>query len=175
MTSKVVLIWEPEWRHDFNVFPAKFWIFKFFFLMIFAIKMLLDNIYGLLNLFEFKINHFNSLVQAKSEFKNSNFGGKYIEIMSSLMFSNKYDFRYLEDYSSFSDTVSPYHGSGYTHRFVLCWRDLIKQKQTTADLQIRSGECKQPKPWSCFNALFTANLKKHTPSVFPSTPKCGPN
>ena len=54
--------------------------------------MLLDNIYGLLNLFEFKINHFNSLVQAKSEFKNSNFGGKYIEIMSSLMFSNKYDF-----------------------------------------------------------------------------------
>ena len=61
--------------------------------MIFAIKMLLDNIYGLLNLFEFKINHFNSLVQAKSEFKNSNFGGKYIEIMSSLMFSNKYDFR----------------------------------------------------------------------------------
>ena len=56
--------------------------------------MLLDNIYGLLNLFEFKINHFNSLVQAKSEFKNSNFGGKYIEIMSSLMFSNKYDFSY---------------------------------------------------------------------------------
>ena len=55
--------------------------------------MLLDDIYGLLNLFEFKINHFNSLVQAKSEFKNSNFGGKYIEIMSSLMFSNKYDFR----------------------------------------------------------------------------------
>ena len=57
--------------------------------------MLLDNIYGLLNLFEFKINHFNSLVQAKSEFKNSNFGGKYIEIMSSLMFSNKYDFSYV--------------------------------------------------------------------------------
>ena len=55
--------------------------------------MLLDNIYGLLNLFEFKINHFNSLIQAKSEFKNSNFGGKYIEIMSSVMFSNKYDFR----------------------------------------------------------------------------------
>ena len=52
--------------------------------------MLLDNIYGLLNLFEFKINHFNSLVQAKSEFKNSNFGGKYIEIMSSLMFSGHF-------------------------------------------------------------------------------------
>ena len=61
--------------------------------MVFAIKMLLDNTYGLPNLFEFKSNHFNSFFQAESEFKNSNFGGKYIEIMSSLMFSNKYDFR----------------------------------------------------------------------------------
>ena len=60
--------------------------------MVFAIKMLLDNTYGLLNLFEFKSYHFNSFFQAESEFKNSNFGGKYIEIMSSLMFSNKYDF-----------------------------------------------------------------------------------
>ena len=53
--------WDPEWRHDFNVFPTKIWIFKFFFLMVFAIKMLLDNIYGLPNHFEFKSNHFNSL------------------------------------------------------------------------------------------------------------------
>jgi len=59
--------------------------------MIFAIKMLLDNIYGLLNLFEFEINHFNTLVQAKSEFKNSNLGGKHTETTSPLMFSNKYD------------------------------------------------------------------------------------
>ena len=61
--------------------------------MVFAIKMLLDNTYGLPNLFEFKSYHFNSFYQAESEFKNSNFGGKYIEIMSSLMFSNKYNFR----------------------------------------------------------------------------------
>ena len=68
--------------------------------------MLLDNIYGLLNLFEFKINHFNSLVQAKSEFKNSNFGGKYIEIMSSLMFSNKYDFRWWKNQAIFEEKYS---------------------------------------------------------------------
>ena len=55
--------------------------------MIFAIKMILDNTYGLLNLFEFKSNHFNSLFQAEYDFKNSNFGGKYIEIMSSLRIS----------------------------------------------------------------------------------------
>ena len=60
--------------------------------MVFAIKMLLDNTYGLLNLFEFKSYHFNSFYKAEYEFKNSNFGGNYIEIMSSLMFSNKYDF-----------------------------------------------------------------------------------
>ena len=35
-------------------FPTKIWIFKFFLLMVFAIKMLLDNAYGLPNLFEFK-------------------------------------------------------------------------------------------------------------------------
>ena len=43
--------------------------------MVFAIKMLLDNTYGLPNLFEFKRNHFNSLFQAEYEFKNSNVGG----------------------------------------------------------------------------------------------------
>ena len=49
--------------------------------MVFAIKMLLDNAYGLLNLFEFKCNHFNSIFQAESEFKNSNFGGKSSELL----------------------------------------------------------------------------------------------
>ena len=49
--------------------------------------MLLDNTYGLPNIFEFKSNHFNSLFPAEYEFKNSNFGGKYIEIMSSLWIS----------------------------------------------------------------------------------------
>ena len=101
---KVVLIWEHEWRQDFNVFPAKIWIFIFFFLVVFAIKMLLDNTYGLPNLFEFKSYHFNSFFQAESEFKNSNFGGKYIEIMSSLMFSNKYDFSHTS--SDSSDLIS---------------------------------------------------------------------
>ena len=74
--TKVILIWEHEWRQDFNVFPAKVWIFKIFFLVVFAINMLLDNTYGLPNLFEFKSNHFNSFFQAESEFKNSNFGRK---------------------------------------------------------------------------------------------------
>ena len=37
--------------------------------MVFAIKMLLHNAYGLPNLFEFKRNHFNSLFQAEYEFK----------------------------------------------------------------------------------------------------------
>ena len=38
--------------------------------MVSSLKMLLDNTYGLLNLFEFKSNHFNSLFQAEYEFKN---------------------------------------------------------------------------------------------------------
>ena len=37
--------------------------------MVFVIKMLSDNTYGLPNLFEFKSNHFNSLFQAECEFK----------------------------------------------------------------------------------------------------------
>ena len=35
--------------------------------MVFAIKVLLVNIYELPNLFEFKSNHFNSLFQAEYE------------------------------------------------------------------------------------------------------------
>ena len=35
--------------------------------MVFAIKMLLDNTYGLPNLFEFKSNDFNSLFQVVVE------------------------------------------------------------------------------------------------------------
>ena len=50
--------------------------------------MLLDNTYGLPNLFEFKKNHFNSLFQAEYEFKNSNFGGKYIDVKISCQFWN---------------------------------------------------------------------------------------
>ena len=47
--------------------------------MVFALKMFLDNTYRLPNLFEFKSYHFSSLFQAECEFKNSNFGGKYID------------------------------------------------------------------------------------------------
>ena len=78
---------DPEWKYYFTVFPAKIWIFKFFLLTIFAIKMLLDNTQGLLNLFEFKNNHLYSLFQAEYEFKNSNYGGKYSEILFSLWIS----------------------------------------------------------------------------------------
>ena len=94
--TKVVLISKPALRHDFIVFPANIWIFKFFFLMVFALKMILDNTYGLLNLLEVYWYHFNILVLAESEFKNSNVGGKHIEIMSQCWFWNKYDFSILE-------------------------------------------------------------------------------
>ena len=43
---------------------------------VFAIKMLLDKPYGLLNLLEFKCDHFSSFFQAESQFQNSNVGGK---------------------------------------------------------------------------------------------------
>ena len=49
--------------------------------MVFAIKMLLDYTYGLLNLLEYKCNHFNNLSLAESKFKNSNVGGKQLELM----------------------------------------------------------------------------------------------
>ena len=46
--------------------------------MVFAIEILLDNIYGLLNILEFKCNRFTSLFQAESEFKNSNLAGNSV-------------------------------------------------------------------------------------------------
>ena len=52
---KVVLIWELAPRQIFKLFPANIWIFKFFFLMILAIKIILDYTYGLLNILEFFI------------------------------------------------------------------------------------------------------------------------
>ena len=61
--------------------------------MVFAIKILLNNAYGLLNLLEFICNHFNSLFQAESEYKNSNFGGKSSEILIQCLFPKKFDFR----------------------------------------------------------------------------------
>ena len=41
--------------------------------------MILDKSYGLLNLLEFKCDHFSSsLFQAESQFQNSNISGKYL-------------------------------------------------------------------------------------------------
>ena len=74
-------------------FPPKFEFLNKFLFIVFAIKMLLDETDGLPNLFEFKSNHFNSLFQAEYDFKNPNFGRKYIEIMSSLRISRNAAFR----------------------------------------------------------------------------------
>ena len=68
--------WDLETGHEFKLFPANIWIFKLFFLMVFTIKMLLVNIYGLLNLLEFQCDHFSSLFQAEYQFQISNVGGK---------------------------------------------------------------------------------------------------
>ena len=54
--------------------------------------MLLDNTYGLPNLFEFNSNHFNSLIQ--DEFKNNSNGGKYIDVKISCQFWNWIAFSY---------------------------------------------------------------------------------
>ena len=73
--------------------------------------MLLDNTHGLLNLFEFKNNHFNSFFQAEYEFKNSNYGGKYSEIIFSL---------WILKNTAFSNLM----------RFLTCWQLLFIWKQT---------------------------------------------
>ena len=78
LPSKVVIIWDLALTQIFNLFPANIWILKWFFLVIFAIKMSLDNTYGLLNILEFLCNNFNSLFLVESEFLNSNVGGKQI-------------------------------------------------------------------------------------------------
>ena len=43
--------------YEFKLFPANIWTLKFCFLIVFAIKMLLDKPYGLLNLLEIKCDH----------------------------------------------------------------------------------------------------------------------
>ena len=66
--SKVEFSSDSVLRNETKLFPANIWIFKFFFLIVFAIKMLLDKSYGLLNLLEFKCDHLSSLFQAESQF-----------------------------------------------------------------------------------------------------------
>ena len=106
--TKVELIWEPALNQQLTGFPANIWIFKLFFLMVFAIKMLLNNSYGLLNLLEFVCNHFDSLFQAGYEFKNSNFGGKSSELLIQCWFTNKFDFStwYLYDNKTHKSQLS---------------------------------------------------------------------
>ena len=76
-----------------SIFPANIWIVKFFILIVFAIKLLLDKPYGLLNLLEFKCDHFSSPFQAESQFQNSNVGGKGLDFISQLQIRGKCDFR----------------------------------------------------------------------------------
>ena len=73
---KVVVISDLRSRNEFKLFPSNIWIFKFFILIVFAIKMLLDKPYRLLNPLEFKYDHFRSLFQAESQYQNSNVGLK---------------------------------------------------------------------------------------------------
>ena len=54
---------------SFVPFPANIWIFKFKFCLSFAIKMLLNNTYGILNLLESKSNCFNSLFKQNMNLK----------------------------------------------------------------------------------------------------------
>ena len=74
--TKVEFSSDLELRNEFKLFPANIWIFKFFFLIVFTITMLLDKPHGLLNLREFKCDHFSNVFQAESQFQNSNVGGK---------------------------------------------------------------------------------------------------
>ena len=91
--TKVEVSSESESGHEFKFFPTNIWIFKFIFLIVFTIKMLLDyTSTALLNLLEFKCNHYNSLFLAESEFKNSNVGGKELDLMSWLCFRRDFDF-----------------------------------------------------------------------------------
>ena len=48
--AKVELISKLAPTHIFKLFPANIWIFKFFIIMILAVKMCLDNTYGLMNI-----------------------------------------------------------------------------------------------------------------------------
>ena len=48
LLKSYLLIWELAPTRIFKLFPANIWILKFFFLMVFATKMILDNTYWLL-------------------------------------------------------------------------------------------------------------------------------
>ena len=52
LVTKVVIIWKTAPTQIFKLFPANIWILEVFFLMIFAIKLILNDTYGLLNIHE---------------------------------------------------------------------------------------------------------------------------
>ena len=54
--------------------------------------MFLDKPYGLLNLLEYKCDHFSSLFQAESKFQFSKVGGKMLDFNSQCQFKEKFDF-----------------------------------------------------------------------------------
>ena len=76
--TKVKLISKPAPNRIFNPFPANICILKLFFLMIFAVKMSVDNkTMGYSISLNVNVgNHFNSLFLAEFEFQNSNVGRK---------------------------------------------------------------------------------------------------
>ena len=79
---------QPTFKYVLLNMYVLFPVMKFKFCLAFALKMLLEYFYGLLNFLGCKCNRFNSIFQAEYEFQNS----KQIEIMCQCMFSNNYDF-----------------------------------------------------------------------------------
>ena len=61
--SKVEFFFDLELRNELKLSPANIWIFKFLSLRVFAIKTILDKTNGLMNLLDFKYNHYSSLCQ----------------------------------------------------------------------------------------------------------------
>ena len=76
MTKESRTYFKKRTKADFQAISHQHLNFEILFLMVFAIKMILDNTYGLLNLLELFFNCFDSLYKAEYEFQNSNFGGK---------------------------------------------------------------------------------------------------
>ena len=63
---KALFFWKGHGGHKFKLSPANIWILKFYYFTVFAIKMLLDKPYWLMNLLGIKYDHFSSLIQASS-------------------------------------------------------------------------------------------------------------
>ena len=69
---KAPFFWKGHGGHEFKLFPANIWILKFCYFTVFAIKMLLDKPFWLMNLLEIKYNHFRKSLSSRisiSKFK----------------------------------------------------------------------------------------------------------